>query len=79
MIKIKVVINMKQVKRLAQKTPVEDYKAVQKAMPSMPFKKKIKSMEQTKVKNIEDIFSKNNKRLPNESIRVKRKGKKSRY
>ncbi len=72
---------MKQVKRLAQKTPVEDYKAVQKAMPSMPFKRKIKSMEQTKVKNIEDIFSKknSNKRQPNESIRVKRKGKKSRY
>lgn len=70
--------NKKAVKQLAQKTPVEDYKAIQSAMPSMPFKKKIKSMEEVKLKNIEDIFYKNNKREPNESIRIKRKGKKSR-
>ena len=65
---------MKQSKKLASKTSVEDYKAIQSAMPSLPFKKKIKSLEQVKVKNIEDIFSKNN----NESNRIKRKGKKSR-
>ena len=46
-------------------------------MPSMPFKNKIKSMEEVKIKKIEDIFSKNN-RKPNEGIRIKRKGKKSR-
>ncbi len=65
---------MKQSKKLASKTSVEDYKAIQSAMPSLPFKKKIKSLEQVKVKNIEDIFSKNN----NEGNRIKRKGKKSR-
>ena len=70
----------KQVKKLASKTPVEDYKALQNAVPSLPFKKKIKSMEEVKIKNIEDIFSKNNsKRKPNEGIRIKRKGKSSRY
>ena len=68
---------MKPSKKLASKTPVEDYKAIQSAMPSMPFKNKIKSMEEVKIKKIEDIFSKNN-RKPNEGIRIKRKGKKSR-
>ncbi len=70
----------KLVKRLEQKTSVDDYKAVQKAMPSMPFKNKIKSMEKVKLKNIEDIFSKDNsRRKPNQSIRIKGKGKKPRY
>ena len=70
----------KALKRLAQKTSVEDYKAVQSSMPSMPFKNKIKSMEKVKLKNIEDIFSKkSSNRKPNESIVIKRKGKKSRY
>ena len=63
-------------KKIKQSTSVEDYKAMQKAVPSLPFKKKIKSMEEVKSKNIEDIFSKNNR---NESSRIKRKGKKSRY
>lgn len=64
---------MKTVKKLQEKTKVEDYKALQEAVPTLPFKKKIKSMETTKIKNIEDIFSKNNR---NESARTKRKGKK---
>lgn len=62
-------------KKIKQSTSVEDYKAMQKAVPSLPFKNKIKSMEEVKSKNIEDIFSKNNR---NESSRIKRKGKKSR-
>ena len=70
----------KAVKRLVKKTSIEDYKAVQSAIPSMPFKNKIKSMEKVKLKNIEDIFSKkSSNRKPNESIAIKRKGKKSRY
>lgn len=68
---------MKPSKKLASKTSVEDYKAIQTAMPSMPFKNKIKSMEEVKIKNIEDIFSKNNRKT-NESTGIKRKGKKSR-
>jgi len=69
----------KPIKKLDQKTSIEDYKAIQTAMPSMPFKNKIKSMEEVKIKNIEDIFSKNSSnRKPNEGNRVKRKGKKSR-
>lgn len=62
-------------KNKLQKTPLEDYKALQKSVAEMPFKNKIKTMEVVKKKNIEDIFSKNNK---NESSRTKRKSKKPR-